>query len=162
MRVAVIGAGFGGIARAHRLREAGFTNVTVFERAGDVGGVWRDNTYPGCACDIPAPLYSYSFALNPDWSQRFPPHDEILAYLRRCADVFGLRPRLRLGTAVERADWTGTAWRLTLAGGSTAEYDIVVPATGQLSRPVVPALPGAPDFTGTTAHTAGWDPALDV
>jgi cation diffusion facilitator CzcD-associated flavoprotein CzcO len=162
IRVAVIGAGFGGIAVAHLLGRAGLADVTIFERGDDVGGVWRDNTYPGCACDIPAPLYSYSFAPNPDWSQRFPPHSEILAYLRRCADAFGLRPRLRLGTGVERADWTGTAWRLTLAGGSTAEYDIVIPATGQLSRPVVPSIPGAADFAGTAAHTAAWDPALDV
>jgi cation diffusion facilitator CzcD-associated flavoprotein CzcO len=161
-RVAVVGAGFGGIAVAHLLRRAGFTDVTIYERAGDVGGVWRDNTYPGCACDIPAPLYSYSFALNPDWSQRFPPQDEILAYLRRCADDFGLRPHLRLGTAVTAAAWTGTAWRLTLADGSSAEYDILIPATGQLSRPVVPAIPGAEDFAGVATHTAGWDPALDV
>ncbi|MEU7867348.1 NAD(P)/FAD-dependent oxidoreductase [Dactylosporangium sp. NPDC049140] len=161
-RVAVIGAGFGGIAVAHLLRRAGVTDVTIYERGDDVGGVWRDNSYPGCACDIPAPLYSYSFALNPDWSQRFPPHGEILQYLRRCADDFGLRPHLRLGTAVEAAAWTGAAWRLTLAGGATAEYDILIPATGQLSRPVVPAIPGAADFAGIVAHTAGWDPAIDV
>ncbi|WP_433043770.1 flavin-containing monooxygenase [Dactylosporangium sp. CS-033363] len=154
-RIAVIGAGFGGIAVAHLLREAGFGDVTIYERADDVGGVWRDNTYPGCACDIPAPLYSFSFALNPDWSQRFPPQDEILGYLRRCVDAFGLRPSLRVRAAVDAAAWTGTAWRLTLADGSTAEYDILIPATGQLSRPVVPPIPG--DFAGRTTHTAAWD-----
>nr|BFE57261.1 NAD(P)/FAD-dependent oxidoreductase [Dactylosporangium thailandense] len=166
-RIAVAGAGFGGIAVAHLLRRAGFGDVTIYERAAEVGGVWRDNTYPGCACDIPAPLYSYSFALNPDWSQRFPPHAEILRYLRTCADDFGLRPHLRLGTAVTAAAWTGTAWRLTLADQatglqSTAEYDILIPATGQLSRPVVPALPGAEGFAGRAVHTAAWDPAIDV
>ncbi|GAA3291063.1 NAD(P)/FAD-dependent oxidoreductase [Dactylosporangium vinaceum] len=161
-RIAVIGAGFGGIAVAHLLRRAGFGDVTVYERGDDVGGVWRDNTYPGCACDIPAPLYSYSFALNPDWSQRFPPHDEILGYLRRCTDAFGLRPQLRLGTAVDSAQWTGTAWRLTLAGGTCAEYDVIVAATGQLSRPVVPRIPGAGAFTGIVAHTARWPADLDV
>ncbi|WP_238008697.1 NAD(P)/FAD-dependent oxidoreductase [Dactylosporangium sp. AC04546] len=160
--VAIIGAGFGGIAAAHLLRRAGFTDVTVFEKAADVGGVWRDNTYPGCACDIPAPLYSFSFALNPDWSQRFPPQTEILGYLRRCVRDFGLEPHLRLGTEVVEAAWTGTAWRLTLAGGGTAEFDVLVPATGQLSKPVLPAIPGADDFAGRVTHTAGWDPAIDV
>jgi cation diffusion facilitator CzcD-associated flavoprotein CzcO len=161
-RVAVIGAGFGGIAVAHLLRRAGFTDLTVFERAGDVGGVWRDNTYPGCACDIPAPLYSYSFALNPDWSQRFPPHTEILEYLRRCVARFGLEPHLRLSTGVAEAAWTGTAWRLALEDGTAEEFDVLVPATGQLSRPVIPSIPGADDFAGLATHTAGWDPAIDV
>ncbi|GAA2325623.1 NAD(P)/FAD-dependent oxidoreductase [Dactylosporangium salmoneum] len=165
-RIAVIGAGFGGIAVAHLLRRAGFADVTIFERAGDVGGVWRDNTYPGCACDIPAPLYSYSFALNPNWSQRFPPRAEILEYLRGCVRQFGLEGLLRLGTDVTEAAWTGTAWRLSLAGPDgatgTAEFDVLVPATGQLSRPVVPAIPGAGDFAGRVTHTAGWDPGLDV
>jgi cation diffusion facilitator CzcD-associated flavoprotein CzcO len=165
--VAIVGAGFGGIAAAHLLRRAGFDDVAVLERARDVGGVWRDNTYPGCACDVPAPLYSFSFALNPDWSQRYPPREEILDYLRRCVRDLGLRPHLRLGTAVTDAAWTGTAWRLTLADAATgevghAEFDVLVPATGQLSRPVVPAIPGAADFAGPATHTAGWDPALEV
>ena len=161
-RVAVVGTGFGGIAAAHLLRRAGFTDLTVFERAGDVGGVWRENTYPGCACDIPAPLYSYSFALNPDWSQRFPPRAEILEYLRRCVRDFGLEPHLRLNTAVAEAAWTGAAWRLTLGDGRTEEFDVLVPATGQMSRPVTPAIPGAGDFAGLATHTAAWDPAIDV
>jgi cation diffusion facilitator CzcD-associated flavoprotein CzcO len=161
-RVAVIGAGFGGIAAAHLLREAGFADVTIFERAGDIGGVWRDNTYPGCACDIPAPLYSYSFALNPDWTQRFPPRSEILDYLRRCVERFGLAPHLRLGVGVAEAAWTGTRWRLSLQGGGVEEFDVLVPATGQLSRPVIPAIPGADEFAGPATHTAGWDPAIEV
>ncbi|MGI5241269.1 flavin-containing monooxygenase [Dactylosporangium sp. CA-139066] len=161
-RVAVVGAGFGGIAAAHLLRRAGFTDLTIFERAGDVGGVWRDNTYPGCACDIPAPLYSYSFALNPDWSQRFPPRAEIHEYLRRCVRDFGLEPHLRRNSGVAEAAWTGRAWRLTLEDGHAEEFDVLVPATGQLSRPVIPAIPGAEDFAGRATHTAGWDPAIDV
>ena len=92
-RIVIVGAGFGGIAVAALLRRAGFADVTVLEKADRVGGVWRDNTYPGCACDIPAPLYSYSFAPNPDWSRRFPPRSEILAYLERCVADFGLDRR---------------------------------------------------------------------
>ena len=158
--IAVIGAGFGGIAVAHLLRRAGFTDVTVYERGDDVGGVWRDNTYPGCACDIPAPLYSYSFAPNPDWSRRFPPQHEILAYLRRCVHDFGLRPRL--GTEVTAAFWTAKDWKLTFGDGTTAHFDVLIPAMGQLSRPVVPAIPGAADFAGRAVHTAAWDAAIDV
>src|ERR1044071_717087 len=89
-RVVIIGAGFGGIAAAAALLDAGFDDVVLVEKAGRVGGVWRDNAYPGCACDVPAPLYSYSFALNPRWSRRFPPHQEIQAYLEKCAADLGL------------------------------------------------------------------------
>ncbi|MET7425106.1 NAD(P)/FAD-dependent oxidoreductase [Dactylosporangium sp. NPDC005555] len=161
-RILVIGAGFGGVAVAHLLRQAGFRDLTIVDRAAGVGGVWRDNTYPGCACDIPAPLYSYSFALNPDWSQRFPPQPEILDYLRRCVRDFGLEPHLRLGTEVTAAAWTGERWRVTFQGGGTDEFDVLIPAMGQLSRPKVPALPGAEDFTGPAMHTAHWDPAVDL
>jgi cation diffusion facilitator CzcD-associated flavoprotein CzcO len=161
-RVAIVGAGFGGIAVAHRLRQTGFADLTIFEKAEDIGGVWRDNTYPGCACDIPAPLYSYSFALNPDWSRRFPPRGEILDYLRRCVTDFGLKPHLRLGVEVTAATWQDRMWTLTFADGETAQYDVLVAAVGQLSRPLVPVIPGAPDFTGPAMHTARWDPALDV
>ncbi|MCP2323970.1 cation diffusion facilitator CzcD-associated flavoprotein CzcO [Hamadaea flava] len=161
-RVAIIGAGFGGIAAAHLLRQAGFTDLTVFDRGDDVGGVWRDNTYPGCACDIPAPLYSYSFAVNPDWTQRFPPQSEILAYLRRCVRDFGLTPHLRLGQTITDAVWTGTSWRLTGADGRTEEFDVLIPALGQLSEPIVPRLEGAADFDGQAVHTAQWSPAVAV
>lgn len=162
MRIAVIGAGFGGIAAAHLLRRAGFQDVTVFDKADGVGGVWRDNVYPGCACDIPAPLYSYSFALNPDWSQRFPPQPEILRYLQGCVRDFGLEQRLRLRTNVTAADWTGQAWRVTCEDGTTDVFDVLIPAMGQLSRPVIPRLPGQQDFTGPAMHTARWDPGVDV
>jgi len=160
-RVAIIGAGFGGIAAAHLLRVAGFTDLTVFERAGDVGGVWRDNLYPGCACDIPAPLYSYSFALNPEWTQRFPPRTEILDYLRRCVRDFGLQPHLQLGCEVTAATWTGSQWRIDTAGGPE-HFDVLIAAMGQLSRPVVPEIAGAGDYRGLSMHTAHWDPALSV
>ena len=162
MRVAVIGAGFGGVAAAAALIRAGYHDVVLFERAASIGGVWRDNTYPGCGCDIPAPLYSYSFAPNPGWSRRFPPHEEILAYLRRTADELGVTGRVRLGTEVVEARWTGDRWRITTADGAATEADVLVPAVGQLGNPVVPVLPGAHRFAGPAVHTARWDPELPV
>ncbi|TDB89563.1 NAD(P)/FAD-dependent oxidoreductase, partial [Micromonospora fluostatini] len=161
-RVAIIGSGFGGIAVAAALLRAGFDDLVLLERATGIGGVWRDNTYPGCACDIPAPLYSYSFAPNPDWSRRFPSHAEILAYLRRCADDLGVSGRVRLGVEVTDARWdeAGSCWRLRTATGAEVVADVLVPAVGQLSRPLLPALPGADRFRGTALHTARWDATL--
>jgi cation diffusion facilitator CzcD-associated flavoprotein CzcO len=144
------------------LRRAGFSDVTVLEQADRVGGVWRDNTYPGCACDIPAPLYSYSFAPNPDWSRRFPPRSEILAYLERCVADFGLTDAIRLGVTVDGARWTGSHWQITCADGTSMVADILIPAMGQLSLPAIPDLPGADTFVGPRVHTARWDPDLDV
>jgi cation diffusion facilitator CzcD-associated flavoprotein CzcO len=162
--VAIIGAGFGGIAVAAALRAAGFGEVVLLDRADRVGGVWRDNQYPGCACDVPAPLYSYSFAPNPDWSRRFPPHSEILAYLRRCVADLGLTGNLRLNTEVTEARWDDTerCWRLRTATGDEIVADVLVPAVGQLSRPIVPDLPGADRFRGPALHTARWDPRLRI
>ncbi len=161
-RIVIVGAGFGGIAVAALLRRAGFADITVLEKADRVGGVWRDNTYPGCACDIPAPLYSYSFAPNPDWSRRFPPRSEILAYLERCVADFGLTDAIRFDVAVTEARWTDSQWQITCADGSVLAADMLIPAMGQLSRPAVPDLPGADAFTGPRLHTARWDPELDV
>ncbi|MET8229789.1 NAD(P)/FAD-dependent oxidoreductase [Micromonospora sp. NPDC005298] len=162
VRVAIIGSGFGGVAVAAALTRTGDVDVVLLERADRIGGVWRDNTYPGCACDIPAPLYSYSFALNPDWSRRFPPHSEILDYLHRCAAELGLTDRVRLRTEVTDASWDEAAacWRLRTADGAEQTADVLVPAVGQLSRPVVPVLPGAERFAGTAMHTARWNPTV--
>jgi cation diffusion facilitator CzcD-associated flavoprotein CzcO len=161
-RIAIIGAGFGGVALAAALRRAGHEDFVLLEKAARPGGVWRDNAYPGCACDVPAPLYSFSFAPNPDWSRRFPPHSEILAYLDRCVAELGLTPHLRLSTEVTGAEWDEReeSWRLSLADGSELVVDVLVPAVGQLSKPVVPRLPGAGRFRGPALHTARWDPSL--
>ncbi|KUL26805.1 flavin-containing monooxygenase [Actinoplanes awajinensis] len=159
-RILIIGAGFGGIAAANELLKAGFTDITLLDKADRAGGVWRDNVYPGCACDIPAPLYSYSYAQNPTWTRRFPPQAEILAYLERCVTDFGLAGKLRLGVEVTAADWTGTDWRVTTAGGEVLEADVLIPAVGQLSRPLVPQLPGT--FDGPALHTAHWEPGLSL
>jgi cation diffusion facilitator CzcD-associated flavoprotein CzcO len=163
-RVVIIGAGFGGVAAAAALLKAGFDDVVLLEKAGRLGGVWRDNAYPGCACDVPAPLYSYSFAPNPVWSRRFPPHAEILAYLQRTADRLGVTARVRFGTEVTGASWDDCLrrWRIRTAGGDELEADLLVPAVGQLSRPSMPSLPGAERFAGPILHTARWDPELPV
>ncbi|MBU2665128.1 NAD(P)/FAD-dependent oxidoreductase [Actinoplanes bogorensis] len=159
-RVVVIGAGFGGVAAAAALVGAGFDDVVVLERADRIGGVWRDNTYPGCACDIPAPLYSYSFALNPDWSRRFPGQDEILDYLQRTAAALRVTERVRLNTTVTAATWTDGHWVIETADGTTYAADVLVPAVGQLGHPVRPAIPGA--FDGPAVHTAEWRDDLPV
>ncbi|GIM96495.1 flavin-containing monooxygenase [Paractinoplanes toevensis] len=163
-RVVIIGAGFGGIAAAVELLRQGFDNLVLLEKGDAVGGVWRANSYPGCACDVPAPLYSYSFAPNPRWSRRFPPHDEILAYARQTADRFGVTPRVRFGTEVTDAVWDAAAarWRITTSAGEEIVADILVPAVGQLSRPSTPSLPGAERFAGRAVHTAQWDPAVPI
>ncbi|WP_433383562.1 flavin-containing monooxygenase [Actinoplanes sp. CA-142083] len=163
-RLVIIGAGFGGVAAAVALLKAGFRDVVLLEKAGSIGGVWRDNSYPGCACDVPAPLYSYSFAHNPEWSRRFPPHGEILAYLRRTADRFGVTERVRLNTEVTEACWDDAdeCWRLRTSDGEEVIADVLVPAVGQLSRPSVPSLSGAERFAGRAVHTAEWNESLEV
>jgi cation diffusion facilitator CzcD-associated flavoprotein CzcO len=160
--VAVIGAGFGGIAAAVAL--AHDADVVVLERAADVGGVWRDNAYPGAACDIPSHLYSFSFAPEHRWSRRFAPQPDILAYLRRVVDEFGLRPRLRLSTEVTEArfDDDRSLWRLTTTDGDIVEADVVVAACGQLTRPARPDVPGLASFRGPVVHSARWDPGVDL
>ena len=162
MRVLVLGAGFGGIGTAIALLRAGVRDVVVLEAGDGVGGVWRDNTYPGCACDVPAAYYSFSFAPNPHWTRRFPEQPEILAYLQDCADRFGVTPLVRLRTRATSAAWDDGRrhWRVeTLDGdGRTGELtgDVLVSAVGQLSRPHVPHLPGVERFTGPVFHSARW------
>ncbi|MEV6300095.1 NAD(P)/FAD-dependent oxidoreductase [Actinoplanes sp. NPDC051861] len=161
-RIAIIGAGFGGVAAAAELLRQGFRDIVLLEKADRIGGVWRDNIYPGCACDVPAPLYSYSFALNPDWSRRYPPHQEILAYLDRCARDLGVLDLIRFGTEVADASWDGTAWTITTTGGDELHADVLIPAVGQLSRPSIPSLPGADTFQGPKMHTAQWNPSVPI
>jgi cation diffusion facilitator CzcD-associated flavoprotein CzcO len=155
--VAIIGAGFGGLGAAIRLRHAGFHDVLVFDQGDDVGGTWRDNSYPGCACDVPSHLYSFSFALNPSWSDTFSGQAEIWDYLRDCVSRYGLTSRLRLGHRVEEAVWDDGAqrWRLrTSQGVYTAR--VLIGATGSLSAPAVPDIDGLDDFRGTAFHSARW------
>jgi cation diffusion facilitator CzcD-associated flavoprotein CzcO len=163
-RVAIIGSGYGGLAMACRLRQAGIETFTIYEKASAVGGTWRDNTYPGAACDVPSHLYSLSFAPKADWSRKFPQQPEILAYLEGVADRFGLRPHLVLGAELTEAAWRADdqVWALTFADGTTAEAEVVVAATGQLNRPSIPAIDGLDRFDGTAFHSARWDHDHDL
>lgn len=162
-RVAVIGAGFGGIAAAHRLRQSG-AEVTVYERADRVGGVWRDNDYPGAACDVPSHLYSFSFAQKDDWTRKFAPQREIRQYIEDTVDAVGLRPALRTGQTLISAEWIDERgeWRLRFASGLEESCDILIPAVGQMSTPHVPAIPGAENFRGLAFHSARWDHSADL
>jgi len=156
--VLIVGTGFAGIGMAIKLRERGITDVVILERAGDVGGTWRDNRYPGCACDVESTLYSFSFAPNPDWSRTFSPQPEIHAYLRRVASEHGIGPLVRFGEEVKGARWDPSArrWAVTSTSGLWhAQY--LVLANGSLSDPVVPPLPGLASFAGPAFHTAQWD-----
>src|SRR3989440_11504661 len=112
--IVIVGTGFSGIAMGVMLKRAGIDSFTILEKADDIGGTWRDNTYPGAACDVPSHLYSFSFELNPWWSRTYATQPEILAYLERCTDQFGLRPHLRTGIAIDEARWdeAATCWRL--------------------------------------------------
>ncbi|MEU2656533.1 NAD(P)/FAD-dependent oxidoreductase [Streptomyces sp. NPDC007325] len=163
VRVAVIGSGFGGLGAAVRLRREGITDFVVLERADSVGGTWRDNSYPGCACDVPSHLYSFSFAPNPDWPRTFSGQRHIRAYLEHVTDTFGLRPHLRLNHEVERMEWDADElrWRIETTAGSFSA-DVVVSATGPLSDPKIPDIPGLDGFTGKVFHSARWDHDYDL
>jgi cation diffusion facilitator CzcD-associated flavoprotein CzcO len=162
-RIAIIGSGFSGLGTAIRLKQAGVENFIIFERAGDVGGTWRDNTYPGCACDVESHLYSFSFAPNPDWTHSYSRQPEIWSYLQRCARDFGVLPHIRFQHEVREANWDDAAqhWRIeTSQGNYTAS--VLVLASGALSAPAVPKLPGLETFQGKAFHSARWDHDYDL
>lgn len=163
VRVAVVGAGFGGLGTAIRLKRAGHHDFVVFDRGDEVGGTWRDNSYPGCACDVPSHMYSLSFAPNPDWSRSFSTQPEIWAYLRDCVRRHDLAPHLRLRHEVRAASWdpaSGT-WHVVTSGGDW-RADVLVLAGGPLSEPVTPELPGLAGFRGEVFHSARWRHDLDL
>jgi len=163
VRVAVVGSGFGGLGAAVRLRREGVTDFVVLERADSVGGAWRDNSYPGCACDVPSHLYSFSFAPNPDWPRTFSGQEHIRAYLEHVTDVFRLRPHIRLNSEVKMVTWDTEKLRWTIETGSgTLTADIVVSATGPLSDPKIPDIPGLDTFPGKIFHSARWDHDYDL
>jgi cation diffusion facilitator CzcD-associated flavoprotein CzcO len=158
----VVGGGFGGVGAAVMLKREGYEDVTVFEKGDRVGGVWRANTYPGAACDIPSHLYEFSFAPNV-WSRRFSPGPEIRAYIEGVARRFGVLDRVRTGTEVKSASWEEQRrkWLLETSAGPH-EADVLVTACGQLSVPKVPPLPGLEDFEGPAFHTAEWRHDVDL
>ncbi len=162
--IAIIGAGFTGIGAAIRLQQAGIHSFTIFERAGRIGGTWRDNTYPGAACDVPSHVYSLSFEPNPDWSRKFAGAHEIHGYLLGLVAKHDLRRRLRLNTTIvaARFDEARGMWTLTDDVGRTYEARVVLSCMGGLIDPALPPIPGIGDFTGKIMHTARWDHSYDL
>lgn len=162
LRFVIIGAGVSGLLAAIKLKEAGYSDVTVFEKAQRLGGTWRDNIYPGVACDIPSHLYCYSFAPNPNWSYRYAPGAEILAYLEEVARRFDVLRHIRFATEVSRCEYSGGAWRIETANGETHDAEVVIAATGVTHHPHVPALPGLDSFAGPCVHSARWPAHLEL
>jgi cation diffusion facilitator CzcD-associated flavoprotein CzcO len=162
--VAVIGAGLGGLCAGIKLRQAGFEDLVILEKAANVGGTWRDNIYPGCCCDVPVVLYQFSFAPSLGWSHLFPRHDELLRYTEYLADGFGLRPHLRLGDEAVAAVWDDAQakWQVTTASGQTYHVNALVAALGQLNRPTLPDIVGRDTFEGPAFHSACWDTTVNL
>jgi cation diffusion facilitator CzcD-associated flavoprotein CzcO len=161
--VAIVGAGFGGLGMAIRLKQAGRDDFVVLERAADVGGTWQANTYPGCQCDIPSNLYSFSFACKSDWTTAYPMREQILAYLHNCARRFGVQPQVELECELLDASWDAERgrWDVETSTGRLSAR-VLVAAPGLLSEPCVPDLPGLDSFEGTAFHTARWDHDHDL
>jgi cation diffusion facilitator CzcD-associated flavoprotein CzcO len=163
--VLIIGAGFAGLGMAIRLKQAGIDDFTILEAAERLGGTWRDNTYPGIACDVPSHLYSYSFEPNPSWSRFFGPQAEILSYLEHCADKYGIVPHIRFGTKATGASFderTGL-WTVQTSDGKELTARVVVSGAGHaLSKPVYPDIPGRETFEGKSMHSARWDHAFSL
>lgn len=163
-RIGVIGAGPGGICMGIQLKQAGYDDFVILEQAAGVGGTWWHNSYPGCACDVPSYLYSFSFEQKNDWSRPYAGQPEIRAYLERCVERYGLTPHLRLGTRVEAARWDDekAVWHLTSDRGETLTVDILVSAIGLFNLPALPNIDGLDRFSGTLFHSARWSHGHDL
>ncbi|MCC6763909.1 MAG: NAD(P)/FAD-dependent oxidoreductase [Deltaproteobacteria bacterium] len=157
LRFLVIGAGMSGILSVIKLREAGYHDFAIYEKADRLGGTWRENTYAGVGCDVPSHLYSYSFALNPDWSHRFSSGAEIQAYFEDVARRYGVDRIIRYGLEVRRCVFENGRWRVELSDGSSDVGDVVIAATGVLHHPAYPDIPGLDSFAGVAFHTARWN-----
>ena len=162
--IGVIGAGLSGILMGIRLRKAGIENFTIYEKADEAGGTWRQNTYPGLHCDVPSHLYCYSFEPNPDWSQLYASQPEIKAYFQRCAEKYGLSRHLRFNVSIEQARYRqdDRSWTLTTSDGRTFRHDVLVAATGGLTAPNLPKIGGFDVFRGRWWHSGAWDHDCDL
>lgn len=158
VRVGIVGTGFSGLGMAIGLKKEGIDDFVIFERAKAVGGTWRDNTYPGCQCDVPSHLYSFSFALNPNWSRTYSKQPEIWDYLRGCAERFGVMPHVKFDHEVRGARWdeAQNVWRIETSQGSWSS-DVLISANGGLAEPRMPEIPGIEDFSGEIMHSAKWN-----
>lgn len=162
--VAIIGGGFSGLGMAIQLKKAGRHSFLVLEKASEIGGTWRENTYPGCACDVPSHMYSFSYERKPDWSRMYANQAEIWDYLKACVAKYDLAPYIRFNTELSEAafDESNGLWQVRTLGGTTFTARFVVSAMGALSRPAYPTLPGLERFTGTVFHSAEWNRAYDL
>ncbi|MEP6664817.1 MAG: NAD(P)/FAD-dependent oxidoreductase [Nocardioidaceae bacterium] len=162
--VVIIGSGFAGIGMGIKLKQAGRHDFVILEKDSDLGGTWRDNTYPGCACDVPSYLYSFSFEQNPRWTRMFSPQDEIWDYLRHCVEKYDLASQIRYDAEVTgaRFDETEGCWDVEVNGGETVRGRVLVAGVGALHMPNIPDLPGIENFTGTTFHSAQWNHDHDL
>lgn len=166
--ITILGAGFSGICMGIQLKRAGIHDFTIVEQSSGVGGTWRDNTYPGAACDVPSYLYSFSFETKKDWSLKFAEQPEILSYLEHCTDKFGLRSHLKLGTTLIKAEFNENSgcWELELRsnrdeGVERIQSRTLVCGAGQLNRPSTPEILGQDGFIGPQFHSARWDHSVD-
>jgi cation diffusion facilitator CzcD-associated flavoprotein CzcO len=161
-RIAIIGAGMSGICLGALLLREGIEDFTIFEKTADSGGTWRDNTYPGIACDVPSRFYQYTFARNPDWSRVMSPGAEIHAYFDKVARDTGVHQRIQFGTEVLSVDWNDGRWQVTDSAGGSAGYDFVISATGILHHPRYPDIEGLDSFEGAAFHSARWDHSVQL
>jgi len=162
LRVVVLGAGMAGILAGIRLREAGYRDIAIYEKADRVGGTWRENTYPGLTCDVPSHHYTYSFERNPDWSRYLPPGPEVQAYFERTADKYGLDQLICFGEEAASADFVDGRWQLEFNTGRRDSADVVIAATGVLHHPRFPDIEGAGEFGGKLFHSARWDHSVPL
>ncbi|KAB0570348.1 flavin-containing monooxygenase [Pseudomonas sp. R11F] len=162
--IAIIGSGFAGLCMAIKLKEAGVTDFLIAEQAETLGGTWRDNHYPGCACDVQSHVYSFSFAPNPDWTRQFAPQPEIRAYLEHCARRYELASFLRFGMGLQRAvfDEQQQRWQLSFSNGRHINARVLISGMGGLSRPALPDIPGLDSFKGKRFHSQQWDHAYSL
>ena len=163
-RIAIIGSGFAGLCLAIQLKRRGVDSFTIFEKAGRIGGTWRENTYPGACCDVPAFSYCFSFEQKTDWSRKWAPQSEILEYMENCARKYDLARHLRFNTEIAGAQWDAdqSVWRLKTIGGEEFVADVLVSGTGQLNRPSLPKIAGLENFKGVSFHSAKWRHDVDL
>lgn len=162
LRIVIIGAGMAGILSAIKLREAGYNNFIVYEKSAALGGTWHENTYPGLACDVPAHLYTYSFAPNPDWSHVYAPGPEIRVYFENVAKKYGVVDRVRFNQEITACEFIDSRWQIRMKSGHTDHADVIIAASGVLHHPNLPEIPGLANFRGACFHSAKWDHSVPL